>query len=196
MLLLDTNILLIGPSGTGKTTLAKMLGEALDMPWLELDDLRKEYYAEIGYDNGKAQQLFMDNGLKAMLDYWKPFEIYSVERMLQDYPTGHILAFGAGQSVYDDPAFAQRVQQALDPYPYVILLLPTPDADESVFILHERIRLGFPDFPPEAAQQMDEMNRYFIENPSNARLAKFTIYTKGKSSAETRDEVLKALKLS
>ncbi|MEO8392370.1 MAG: AAA family ATPase [Chloroflexota bacterium] len=193
--MLDTNIILIGPSGTGKTTLATLLGESLDIPWLELDDLRKEYYAEIGYDNGKAQQIFQQGGIKAMVDYWKPFEIYSVERMLSDYSTGHVLAFGAGQSVYDDPAFADRAQKALAPYHYVILLLPSPDVDESVFILHERMRLGFPDFPAEAAQQMDEMNRYFIENPSNARLAKFTIYTQDKSSAETRDEVLKALKL-
>ncbi len=193
--MLDTNIILIGPSGTGKTTLAKLLGESLDIPWLELDDLRKEYYAEIGYDNGKAQQIFQQGGMKAMVDYWKPFEIYSVERMLADYPSGHVLAFGAGQSVYDDPAFAERVQKALAGYPYVILLLPAPDVDESVFILHERIRLGFPDFPAEAAQQMDEMNRYFIENPSNARLATFTFYTSGKTSAETRDEVLAALKL-
>jgi len=194
--MLDTNIILIGHSGTGKTTLAKLLGEALDLPWLELDDLRKEYYTEIGYDNAVAQQRFMESGMKAMVDYWKPFEIYSVERMLEDYPTNHILAFGAGQSVYDDPTFATRAQQALDPYPYVILLLPSPDVDESVFILHERMRLGFPDFPAEAAAQMDEMNRYFIEHPSNARLAKFTFYTAGKSSAETCAEVLNALQLA
>jgi len=193
--LLDTNIILIGPSGTGKTTLAKLLSEALDIPWLELDELRKEYYAEIGYDNARAQQILSDSGMKAMIDYWKPFEIYSVERMLQDYPSGHVLAFGAGQSVYDDPAFTERAQKVLDPYPYVILLLPSPDVEESVVILHERIRLSFPDFPAEAARQMDEINRYFMTHPSNARLAKFTFYTKDKSSMETRDEVLQALNL-
>ncbi len=122
--MLDRNLILIGPGGAGKSTLAKLLGAALNVPSLDLDNLRKQYYPEIGYDHDLAEQKRHEGGMKALAAYWKPFEIYSVERMLQDYPVGHVIAFGAGQSVYEDEAFFRRAQTALAPHP-VILLLPS-----------------------------------------------------------------------
>ncbi|MEP7293510.1 MAG: AAA family ATPase [Chloroflexota bacterium] len=187
--MLDTNLILIGPSGSGKTTLAKLLGEALGVPSIDLDNIRWDYYAEIGYDREHAEQIRKAQGMSALIHYWKPFEIYSVERMFQDYPSGHVIAFGAGQSVYDDPALFERARKALAPYT-VILLLPSPDVDESISLLNERIRLREPDLPDELFPVFGEMNRSFIEHPSNARLATHIVYTKGKTSAETRDEIL------
>src|SRR5258707_9913924 len=155
--MLDTNLTLIGPLAAGKTTVWKLLGEALGVPALELDDLRWGYYAEIGYDPERAQQLRRNGGIKARGAYWKPFEVYSVERIVQDYQAGHVLSFGAGNSVYDDPAHFARMQKALASYHYVILLLPSADANESLHVLMERFQALVPDCAPEDLKQVAEI---------------------------------------
>jgi hypothetical protein len=193
--MLDTNLILIGPLAAGKTTVGKLLGESLSVHTLELDDLRWGYYAEMGYNPERAEQLRRDGGIKARGAYWKQFEIYSVERIVQDYPVGHVLSFGAGNSVYDDPSHFARAQKALASYPYVILLLPSADVNESMRVLLERFQALVPDCADEDLKQVAEINRYFIEHPANARLATYTIYTAGKSPAEICDEILKALDL-
>ena len=82
-----------------------------------------------------------------------------------------VIDFGAGHSVYEDTALFERVQQALAPYPHVVLLLPSPDLDESVRILSDRNR----DLPDD----IRHTNEHFIHHPSNAKLAQFTVYSKG-----------------
>lgn len=190
---MDTNIILIGPLATGKTTVGKLLSETLNIPALELDDLRWTYFAEIGYDPDHAEQLRREGGIKARGAYWKPFEIHSVERILQDYPSGHVLSFGAGNTAYDDPAHLERLRRAFAPYPYVILLLPSPNVDDSLRILMERFRALVPDCAEDDLKQVTELNRYFLEHPANAQLAKHTIYTAGKSAAETCTTILAAI---
>ena len=74
--MLDTNIILIGPLAAGKTTVGKLLGAALGVPTVELDDLRWGYYAEIGYDPEYAQRLRDEGGMKARAAYWKQFDVY------------------------------------------------------------------------------------------------------------------------
>jgi hypothetical protein len=191
--MLKTNIILIGPSGTGKTTLARLLGDALKAPFLDLDEIRWNYYQEMGYDHEYGEKLRAESGMEAIIAYWKPFEIHSVERMFQDYPSGYVMAFGAGQSVYEDPELTARVQQALAPYT-VILLLPSPDVNESLPVLSARIRAGEPDLPDEFFPHIENMNRYFIVHPANATLANHTVYTSGKSPEETCDEILVLMK--
>ncbi len=192
---MDTNIILIGPGGTGKSTLAKLLGEALNYGVFDLDKDRWNYYDELGYDRDLAQRIRQEQGFPAVAAYWQPFAVHTVERMLQDHPSNCIIAFGAGSSVYDDPEFAERVQKALEPH-HVILLLPTPDVDESLRILDARLRLLEPDLPDSFFEMLAGMNRYFLEHPANARLATITIYTKDKSPAETCAEIVAALRLT
>ena len=106
-----------------------------------------------------------------------------------------MLPFGAGHSVYDDPADFARVQRAFAPYPDVILLLPSADVDEALRITIARFRALVPDVTDDNLKQVTEINRYFIEHPSNARLATRTIYTKDQTAEQTRDDILRALKL-
>jgi energy-coupling factor transporter ATP-binding protein EcfA2 len=187
------SIIFIGPSKAGKSTLARLVAQALGLPELHLDDLRWSYYAEIGYDPERAQQIRQAGGMWALANYWKPFDIHGVERLLADYPTGHVISFGAGHSYYDDPAMLARAKTALAGFPNVILLLPSPDVDESVRIMKERLRADEPDIGEKGLETIAQINRLFIEHPSNASLATMTVYTAGKTPAETCAEIVQRL---
>jgi hypothetical protein len=96
-----------------------------------------------------------------------------------------VIDFGAGASVYESRELFARVQNALVPYPNVVLILPSPDPQESIQILNERTRdlVG-------AFGQGFNWNEYFIRHPSNYDLAKFIVYTKGKTPEENMEEIL------
>ncbi|HCK65322.1 MAG TPA: shikimate kinase [Anaerolineae bacterium] len=180
-------IILIGPIGTGKSTVAELLSKRLNLPQFSMDDVRFDYYKEIGYDEEYANRKRQEEGLWAVYPYWKPFEAYAVERILIDH-SNCIIDFGAGHSVYEDENLFERVQTALSAYPNVILLLPSADPDESVSILNER---------EEFLREMKpNINEHFIKHPSNHKLAKFIVYTKEKTPQETCDEILKLVKIS
>ncbi|MGV0028655.1 shikimate kinase [Phormidesmis priestleyi] len=178
---MKSDIILIGPIGAGKSTIGSLLAERLNIPQYSMDDLRLGYYKEIGYDEELAKHKRESEGFWGIYQYWKPFEAYAVERILSDYEHC-VMDFGAGHSVYEDDALFQRVQQLLAPYSNVVLLMPSPDRDESVQILNERNEY-VPDGQPN-------VNEHFVKHPSNDRLAKFTVYTQGKTPDETCEEIL------
>src|SRR5688572_8921787 len=75
-------VALIGPIGAGKSTVAKLLAERLSMPVCVIDDLRSRYFPEIGYDHEQAEKLLATEGVRAMTEYWKPFEAHQIERVV------------------------------------------------------------------------------------------------------------------
>jgi hypothetical protein len=178
---MPSDIILIGPIRAGKSTLAKLLAERLGLPHYPMDAFRWKYYKEIGYDENLAKQICEKDGFLGLYWYWKPFEAYAVERILCEY-SNCVIDFGAGHSVYEDDELFARVQQVLAPYDNIVLVLPSPDLDESVRILNERnggfVRNGF------------DFNEHFVKHHSNHDLAKIVVYTEGKSPEETRDEIL------
>ncbi|MCG8325314.1 MAG: hypothetical protein MI673_07335, partial [Thiotrichales bacterium] len=104
-------IALIGPMCAGKSSIAKLLARRLKRPRVEADELRWDYYEEIGYDHDKVKQIMTEGGgYQEMFAYWKPFEVHLVERILMDHP-GAVVDFGAGHSVHEDAEHFQRVQQ-------------------------------------------------------------------------------------
>lgn len=175
------DIILIGPVGSGKSTLGKMLSSRLNMPQCSLDDKRFKIYEEIGYDYELASEIMNKEGFLGIYKYWKPFEAYSVKRILELYQ-GYVHDFGAGHSVYEDSKLFEEVRETLEDYPNVVLLLPSPDKERTKQILFERV--GF------------EFNNLFIDNLSNEKLAKIVIYTEGKTEEETCNEILNKVKLN
>lgn len=191
---MDKTIILIGPMSTGKSTVARLLAEQLDIPQVALDEHRWDIYAEIGYDAERASEISRsDEGMVGLLRYWKPFEAYAVERVLADQ-RNCVIDFGAGHSVYEDEALFARVQRAMDPFPNVVLLLPSPDLDRSVEVVNTRFAQMLEKEGVPLDPAIFDVNAHFVRHPSNARLAKIVVYTEGKTPEETCAEILQAIK--
>ncbi len=189
----QSTIILIGPMCAGKSSVAARLAAMLGMTHYEVDEDRWTYYNEIGYDNEKAGQIaHSEQGMVGLLAYWKPFEAHTVERVLEDH-SGCVIDFGAGHSFYEDAALFARVQQALTPFPNVILLLPSPDLDKSVAVLNARFAQLLRDEVGTVDPRLLDVNEQFVRHPSNHTLAKMVIYTDGKTPDETCAEILQKL---
>ena len=176
------DIVLIGPVRTGKSTLGKLLSEQLGLPQVSLDDFRRKYYREIGYDEDLAQEFRKHGGFLALVLYWSLFDAYAIERLLAEH-RHCVFDFGAGAGLSESKENFSRVQHALALYPNIFLILPSADKEESIRILSAR------DINPPVDLNFD-LNRRFLEHGAYQRLAKHIIYTKGKTPEETRDEIL------
>ena len=64
-------IILIGPMSVGKSTLAKKLARQLDLPRVELDEVRQRFNNEIGYDEKYASDIVGKEGMAGLIKYWK-----------------------------------------------------------------------------------------------------------------------------
>jgi shikimate kinase len=170
-------ITLIGPMGAGKSTQGRLLSERLGVPQVSVDDLRWNYYAEIGWSREEQDRIGAEEGFAGIYRYWKPFEAYAVGRILAEHHHC-VIDFGAGHSVYHDDAQFAQVRQAMAPYSNVVLLLPSPDLDESVAVLKA---------PRQFHIAGQELNHFFTTHM--LKLAKQTVYTEGKRAEETAAEV-------
>lgn len=191
---MNDTIILIGPLGAGKSTVGRLLSEKLDLPLCTVDNVRWAYYAEVGYDKVLASKIAAsDQGIQGVIRYSKPFEFQMVRRVLAEHYG--IIDFGASNSVYDDSDLMAQVELVLAPYPNVVLLLPSADVDESAKILKNRLIGMLNEAGKEFTDELFELNQYFIQHPSNYRLAKLVIYTKDKTPEKICDEIIQRLAL-
>ena len=173
----------------GKSTLAKKLAKELGVPRVELDEVRGRFYGEIGYDEKHASEVVGDEGMMGLIQYWKPFEVHAVERALDEYDNC-VMDFGAGHSVYEDPELFKRVEKALKPIKFVILVLPSPDLDRSVEIVNQRFSELLVNEVGKIDSELLDLNEHFVRHPSNGLLAKKTFYTEGRSIKATSQAIL------
>ena len=175
------DVILIGPIGAGKTTLGRLIAAALSLRHVSMDDVRFDYYGEIGYDESVAKQRYDRDGFWGLYTYWKPFEAHAVERVLTEH-ANCVIDFGAGHSVYEDEALFARVKGLLAPHPNVILVLPSADFSRSLNVLRNR--------RPDVVDIEPDINEHFITHASNYELAKFVVYTADRTPEESCVEIL------
>lgn len=173
-------VFLIGPMGAGKSTLGKLLAEQLGRPQVSLDEIRWDYYKEIGYDKAIQREIKEREGFAGVYRYWKRFEAYAVERAVHDHP-GCVMDFGAGHSVQEKEADFARIQALLAPYPNVVFLLPSSDLDETIAMLRARTPFKVGDVP---------FTRYLVTHPVFRTLATQVVYTEGKTLETICEEIL------
>ena len=184
---MPNDITLIGPVRAGKSTIAAILGERLNLPQYAMDEACWDYYRAMGYDDVYGDNL-QKNDFAAFDAYVRQYYPTMIESFLRDH-TGGIIDFGGGHSVFNDPTDLERVRAALEPYPNVVLIQPSPDTAETLRVLDARTEARWRD-------AIALMNREFVNHPANFVLAKIVVYTQGKTPQETVDEILTKVVLS
>jgi shikimate kinase len=186
-----SSIILIGPFGAGKSTIGELLAQQLGLPNVSLDSMQ-HYYRDLGFDHDEFARVGGFEYTYESYVYFQTFFPGAVERLLAEHP-GAVIDLGAGHTVYDDPEKLAAVKRLLHPYPNVILLLPSPDPDESVRVLKARVaeRQVGEGFRDSSFDYFD----FWVRHPSNRELAKFVVYTEGKTPQQTAGEVRELLGL-
>ncbi|HEV8635000.1 MAG TPA: hypothetical protein VG370_12260, partial [Chloroflexota bacterium] len=173
-------VVLIGPMGAGKSTLAALLAARLGLPCVVADFLSGGYYRGLGYDEAWVRRT-IGRDFRAVMAYRRPFEARLVEWLVAQH-TGCVFDFGAGHVQHDDPVLADRVGRALAPFADVVLVVPSPDRGESIRVLRERrAPLVFDGF---------DLDAYAWDHPSYWRLATRTVYTAGRTPQECVHELV------
>lgn len=165
---LNDSIILIGPMGTGKSTISTLLCQALDKPCISLDDRNS---LDVLYQQSKN------------FKYFKDFEFFLTGSVLTNLKEPAIVDFGAGHSVYENPIQFLEMHHLIEQFRNVVLLIPSEDKKESRLILNQRKGI-------ELGSQRDNENCHFIESPCNYQLATMIQYTKNKTPEEITNELL------
>ncbi len=175
-----SSIILIGAMGVGKSTIGGLLASKLDLPQVSMDKLRFDYYKEKDWTEKRQEDIDKKEGFSGVYKYWKQYDVHAVERLLEDHKKC-VIDFGAGHSIYENPEDFARVSELLAPYANVVLLLPSPDIDESISILKDR---------HSTTINGVEITEYLVSHPSTPELADFTIFTENRTPAEIMNEIL------
>ena len=185
--------MLIGPLAVGKTTVGAALAARLGHPQVSMDDVRWDFYDELGYDAVEAARRFTaGRTIPDKLAYGRPFEVHAVERLMAETTRG-VVDFGASNSVFDDQQMLARVEGALLPAT-VVLLMPYPDAEASIELLVDRLTQIVTAQGEPISPTLLQLNEYFVRHPANRRLADVVVHTGERTPDELSDAIVHGLR--
>jgi hypothetical protein len=181
-----TDIVLIGPVTAGKSTISEALATRLGAPRISLDAIAERYYVEYGFPKAEFERVRENEGFLTAYRCWWPALAHATERVLGEYPD-HIIDLGAGHTHYEDRTLFARVRSALQGRSNVVLLLPSSHLQRSIEVLRDRsIRTRGWTWEVDGYDFIAQ----WVHDPGNSELATLTVYTEGRTPAETCDEIL------
>lgn len=167
----QNSILIIGPMGTGKSTIARMISTNLNMP-------------QISLDNREQLKQFYSN--KKSFNNFKDFEFYLTSSVLTSLSEPCVIDFGAGHSVYENPILFYEMSKLISKFANVVYMIPSENKEESMEILNSRVLQRNKNL---TSQTLND-NRHFISMPCNEQLATIIQYTKDKTPEQISKEIL------
>ncbi len=175
---MQQTIILTGPVGVGKTTVGRLTAELLNMPFVDLDEQRERLYSQTDYSDEKAELQYALHGIEGWYRYQKPYELYSVARILEE-SAGALIAFGAGQGVYETTEQRKVFRTLVAPVRHSFLLLPYPGLTESLDFLSQRVE--------DENEQL--LNQILLPQILEQPFAAHTVYVAGKAAQQVADEI-------
>ncbi|MEV7974067.1 shikimate kinase [Cellulomonas sp. NPDC089187] len=179
-------LVLIGPAGTGKSTVGAAVAAALDVPFWDADEHGEQFYAEQGWTLDRLRDRITTVGRLAAEYEWEPARAHAVTALV-DAADGGVLALGAGHTTYTQAAHRATVQAALATAPHVVMLLPHKDADLGLPVLRERCRA---DKGTEWVRDGHDFLAQWWADPHPRRWATDLVITGDEGPAATAERVL------
>ena len=168
---MENSIILIGPMGVGKSTIAKELSRRISLPRVSLDNREQlaRYYSQ--------RDKFSSS---------KEFEFYLTSSVLTDLKKPAVIDFGAGHSIYENPIMFFEMKKLIRKFLNVVFLIPSEDKEKAMELLNKRINKR-----DGTTTEVTADNKRFIERSNlNSQLASIIMYTQGKTPSEIAEELI------
>ncbi|MEU6534752.1 shikimate kinase [Streptomyces sp. NPDC047000] len=181
-------MVLVGPAGTGKTTLGREIAARTHRPFVDLDAAADRYYAEAGWTIDRLRERIAAAGRLAAETEWEPARAHAVARAVADHP-GAVIALGAGHTSYTDHHHLVTVRTALSRCPDVVRLLPSPDREISLSVLRRRCTES-----KGRTWIIDghDFLAHWLDDPGTAQIATRTIHTQDDTPAQITARLLRS----
>lgn len=128
---------LVGPPGSGKSTVGEILAAATGRPFVDADAASTDFYGEVGWSVERLGARASEVGFSLAHEEWEVALAHAVERLVETSP-GAVVSLGAGHSHVTDDALFERVVRALAAADQVVLLRPSDDLQVSLEVLRQR----------------------------------------------------------
>ena len=158
------HVVIIGPVSVGKSTIGPSLAALLGVPFVDLDEVAADHYAEVGQGIDRLIERARSHGFVEAHRWWQPARAHAVRSVLRN-STVSVVAFGAGHSHFEDEQWFAE--------------LPEVDIDASVAVLRQRC-------VDERGEDQDwlyghvDFIRDWVVSGQNRCLADTVVYTEGR----------------